>query len=73
MGSKRQKQRNQPQGAPTSFRNRTKPVSEKVVAFLEGHSRSLAVAAVLFASLRIVATYHVFDHTSDGSSSSPSA
>jgi 4-amino-4-deoxy-L-arabinose transferase-like glycosyltransferase len=65
VGSKRQKQRNQPQGAPTSFRNRTKPVSEKVVAFLEGHSRSLAVAAVLFASLRIVATYHVFDHTSD--------
>jgi hypothetical protein len=36
-----------------------------LVAFLERHSRILAVAAVLFATLRIVATYHVFDHTSD--------
>jgi 4-amino-4-deoxy-L-arabinose transferase-like glycosyltransferase len=35
------------------------------VAFLERRSRGLAVAAVLFASLRIVATYHVFNHTSD--------
>jgi hypothetical protein len=35
------------------------------VAFLERYSRAVAVAAVLFASLRIVATYHVFDHTSD--------
>jgi len=65
VGSKRQRQRNQPQAAPGPIRSRPQPVSGRIVEFLERHSRAVAVAAVLFASLRIVATYHVFSHTSD--------
>lgn len=66
MGSKRNRQRNQPQQAPAALpKERARPAAERVVAFLERHSRIVAVAAVLFASLRIVATYHVFNHTSD--------
>jgi hypothetical protein len=33
--------------------------------FLDRHSREIAMAAVLFASARLVATDHVFNHTSD--------
>ena len=36
-----------------------------MAAFLERRSRAVAVAAVLLASLRIVSTYTVFNHTSD--------
>jgi len=64
VGSKRQRQRNPPQAAPDAPGNRA-GACERVVGFLRRHSRGVAVAAVLFASLRIVATYHVFDHTSD--------
>ncbi|HMD70057.1 MAG TPA: glycosyltransferase family 39 protein, partial [Bryobacteraceae bacterium] len=63
--AKRQRQRNPPQAAPGSSRIRAEPAAGKMVGFVERHSRGLALAAVLFASLRIVATYHVFDHTSD--------
>jgi hypothetical protein len=34
-------------------------------AFLERHALALVLALVLLATIRIVATYHVFDHTSD--------
>ena len=65
MGSKRQRQR-QPQTAPrASSRGSREPIALRIVAALERHSRAVAVLAVLFATLRIVATYHVFDHTSD--------
>ena len=36
-----------------------------IEAFLERHGRTIAVALVLFASIRIVATYTVFSHTYD--------
>jgi len=70
VGSKRQRQRKEPQAESTPYRPlpplSSKPaISKRVAAFLERHSRAVALAAVLFATLRIVATYHVFDHTSD--------
>jgi len=70
VGSKRQKQRKEPQAAPTPNRplpelGSKRAVSGRIRAFLDRRSRAVAVAAVLFATLRIVATYHVFDHTSD--------
>ena len=70
MGSKRQKLRKEPEAAPALHRSAgdllsKRPAAERIVAFLDRHSRGVAVAAVLFATLRIVATYHVFDHTSD--------
>ena len=52
---------------------RTAPAAEKqplaatsrILLFLEKHARAIAIAAVLLASLRIVATYTVFNHTCD--------
>jgi hypothetical protein len=41
------------------------PVTTKILSFLERRSLVLSIALVLFASLRIVATYTVFNHTSD--------
>jgi Dolichyl-phosphate-mannose-protein mannosyltransferase len=37
----------------------------KIVDYLERHSLAIAVALILFGSIRIVATYHVFNHTVD--------
>jgi 4-amino-4-deoxy-L-arabinose transferase-like glycosyltransferase len=64
VGSKRQRQRNPPQAAPAAPRKGA-GASARILSFLERRSRGVAVLAVLFATLRIVATYHVFDHTSD--------
>ena len=36
-----------------------------LLSFLEKHARVIAIAAVLFASARIIATYSVFNHTAD--------
>ncbi len=36
-----------------------------LLSFLEKHARAIAIAAVLFASARIIATYTVFNHTAD--------
>ena len=65
MGSKRQKQAKQPQAARGLSRDPVEAASGRIVAFLERHSAAVAAAAVLIACLRIVATYHVFDHTAD--------
>ena len=65
MASKRQQQRQPAPAAPASSRAAAPPVSARIVAALDRHARSVAVLAVLVATLRIVATYHVFDHTSD--------
>ena len=65
MAAKRQKHGKEPPAAPKSFRDRPEPASQRIIAFLQRRGRAVAVAAVLLATLRIVATYHVFDHTSD--------
>ncbi len=65
MGSKRQRQRRDPQSAAASKTAPGESFPARLAAFLERHSRTLAIAAVLLATIRIVATYHVFDHTSD--------
>src|SRR5580704_8115777 len=36
-----------------------------ILQFLERHSRVLALALILIASVRIISTYSVFSHTSD--------
>ena len=41
------------------------PPSPPTIAFLERHARSAALVLILIASLRIVSTYTVFNHTSD--------
>jgi Dolichyl-phosphate-mannose-protein mannosyltransferase len=41
------------------------PAIIRFLAFLERHSRLLALALILIASVRIVSTYSVFSHTSD--------
>jgi len=41
------------------------PMAARILSYLGRHSLRLAVALVLLASLRIVSTYTVFNHTSD--------
>src|SRR5579859_5946477 len=41
------------------------PVLERVESFVEGRATVLALALILFGTIRIVATYTVFNHTSD--------
>ena len=41
------------------------PPAPPAIAFLERHARSAVVALILIASVRIVSTYTVFNHTSD--------
>src|ERR1039458_2091597 len=41
------------------------PIAPKILSFLDRRSLPLALVLVLFASVRIVATYTVFSHTSD--------
>jgi 4-amino-4-deoxy-L-arabinose transferase-like glycosyltransferase len=41
------------------------PPAPLTIAFLERHARSAVVALILIASVRIVSTYTVFNHTSD--------
>jgi len=57
---KQQKRRGVPQVAVAPV-----PSPLRVEGFLERHGRTIAVALVLFASIRIIATYKVFNHTYD--------
>lgn len=61
MGSKRDKKSYR--AAPAA--ETSPPFAAKALAFLERRSLALFVALVLIASIRIVATYTVFSHTSD--------
>ena len=71
MGSKRQRQRREPhtepaaKAAPGEHAEPGHRFAGRISDFLEGHSRVLAIAAVVLASVRIIATYHVFNHTPD--------
>jgi len=65
VGSKRQRQRRGPQAAAVSKAAPGEAAAARVISLLESRGRWLAIAAVVLATVRIVATYHVFDHTSD--------
>jgi len=65
VGSKRQRQRRESPSPGVAKQVPGKAPSRRIVDFLEQRSRILAIAAVLLATVRIAATYHVFDHTSD--------
>ena len=54
------KRRKQPIAAPAA-----RAVPNKILPWTERHSLLIAVVLVVAASIRIVATYHVFNHTSD--------
>jgi hypothetical protein len=41
------------------------PPPRPAIAFLERHTRSAVLLLILIASVRIVSTYTVFNHTSD--------
>ena len=60
MTVKQQKRRGAP---PVAVAPAPSPLA--VEGFLERHGRTIAVALVLFASIRIIATYTVFSHTYD--------
>jgi len=60
MGRKRER-RNAAPAAPQS----AVAAPPRVLPFLDRYSRVIAITAVIFASLRIVATYTVYNHTSD--------
>ena len=64
MGTKRQgKQQERRQALPAGIAARS--VSERILAFLERRSLAISVVLVLLASVRIMATYTVFNHTCD--------
>ena len=60
MPVKQQKRRGAP---PVTAAPAPSPLA--IEAFLERHGRTIAVALVLAASIRIIATYTVFSHTYD--------
>src|SRR5579859_3705285 len=60
MSKKGRRIEQKPAAAPASF---TAPTA--IHSFLKLHARSIAFIAVLFATIRIVATYSVFTHTND--------
>ena len=62
MGKAKRKQAPpQPAAAPKSASH----IGKSIAGFLERRSRLLAIALIVFGSLRIVSTYAVFSHTSD--------
>lgn len=61
MGRKSKADRSKPSGTPSQAPSLT----SRVLAGMESRSLALAVALVVLASLRIAATYTVYNHTSD--------
>jgi 4-amino-4-deoxy-L-arabinose transferase-like glycosyltransferase len=60
MGRKRERRKEAPAAPQIAV-----AAPPRVLPFLEHYSRLIAITAVIFASLRIVATYTVYNHTSD--------
>ena len=60
MTVKQQKRRGAPPATAAPV-----PLPLAAEGFLERHGRAIAVALVLVASIRIIATYTVFNHTYD--------
>ena len=58
MGKRGRRGKEKP-AEPSRFRSAT------LLTFLENHAGWIAIAAILFASARIVATYNVYSHTGD--------
>jgi len=65
VGSKRQPGKDQKSHRAAPAAHTSPPLAARFLAFLERRSLALSVALVLIASIRIVATYTVFSHTSD--------